>query len=67
MNKFNRARCKDHTDRRLSQSHLLEQGIKIDYENIITSIRSDNWETLLRMIINLRNLEKTEEESQTSK
>ena len=60
MNKYNRARCRDHPDRRLSQSHLLEHGITIDYANIIAWIKNSSWEKLEKFIKNIRNLEKTE-------
>ena len=61
MNKFNRARCRDHPDRRLSQSHLLEHGIKIEYANIITWIKNNCWENLQKLIKDIRYLEKTDE------
>ena len=60
MNKFNRSRCKEHPDRRLSQSHLHEHGIEIDYAIIINRIKNFAWENLRKYIKDIRVLEKND-------
>ena len=61
MNKYNRSRCKEHEDRRLSQSHLHEHGIEIDYATIITRIKNYAWGDLRSLIKDIQLLEKTDE------
>ena len=62
QNKFNRAFCKFHPDRRLSTSHLKEShNINLDYDIIEGWIRGNEWGKLKDYVIKLRNLEREEE------
>ena len=61
FNKFNRAFCKCHPERRLSTSHLKEShNIIMDYELIEESLKKNEWGKINEMIIMLRSLEKEE-------
>ena len=58
QNKFNRAFCKFHSDRRLSTSHLKEShDINLNYEIIEELLRKNEWEKLNEFVVKLRNLE----------
>ena len=46
LNKFNRAQCKNHKNKRLSTSHLKEHDIELDYNKIEKVIINKEWHNL---------------------
>ena len=46
LNKFNRAYCKNHKNKRLSTSHLKEHDIELDYDKIEKAIINKEWHNL---------------------
>ena len=57
INKFNRAWCCEHKNRRLSTSHLQEHGVILNYDIIENAIKSNNIEKLKEIAKTLRQLE----------
>ena len=57
INKFNRAWCSEHKNRRLSTSHLEEHGITLTYDIIENAIKSKDINKIKEITNTIRRLE----------
>ena len=64
FNKFNRAFCKIHPERRLSTSHLKDHHCtELNYEMIEEAMRRNEWNKIKEYLDVLRKLENDEKEN----